>query len=266
VHEGQVTLQYHAGGGVLTGELGHLFGRRKEFPRPMKLVMGLQKPLYHLASARSVDELRLRTQLYFRHGCPPVARDSEEGSRLMLANAFAMNYGFAFRLATYASLRRLAEQAFGPTGSRLVVDSPHNSIYEEEIDGRSVVVHRHNSCRAYPAAKMSGHPVFGKVGQPLLLPGTHRTASYLCVAGDDAERSLYSACHGAGTLISEFEADGRSGPDPQGRSTLRFRYSDAAPTESPHLDNRGVDEALSILAGNGIVRPVARLRPFSVLN
>jgi tRNA-splicing ligase RtcB len=264
--EGQVTLQYHAGGGVLTGELGRLFGRRKDYPRPMRMVMGLQKPLYHLASARSLDELKLRLQLYFRHACPPVARDSDEGTRLMLANAFAMNYGFAFRLATYATLRRLAEQAFGPTGSHLVVDSPHNSIYEEEVGGESVVVHRHNSCRAYPAAKMSGHPVFGEVGQPLLLPGTHRTASYLCVAGDQAERSLYSACHGAGTLISDFAEKGLSGPDPLGRSTLRFRYSDQAPVESPHLDNRGVDEALSILSGHGIVRPVARLRPFSVLN
>ena len=28
VREGQVTLQYHAGGGVLTGEIGHLFARR----------------------------------------------------------------------------------------------------------------------------------------------------------------------------------------------------------------------------------------------
>ena len=47
----------------------------------------------------------------------------------MLANAAAMNYGFAFRLATYAGLRRIARDVFGGSGGRLVVDSPHNSIY-----------------------------------------------------------------------------------------------------------------------------------------
>jgi hypothetical protein len=46
---------------------------------------------------------------------------------------------------------------------------------------------------------------------------------------------------------------------------LRYGYSDAAPEEIPQLDDRGVDAALSILSGNGLVQPVARLRPFAVL-
>lgn len=265
VSEGQMTMQYHCGGGVLTGELGRLFGRRKSYPKPMKAFMALQKPLYHLASARSADEFRLRMQLYFSGGCPPVDRASEEGRRLMLANAFAMNYGFAFRMATYASLRRLADQTFGPTNSRLIVDSPHNSIYEEEVNGRNAIVHRHNSCRAYPAAKMADHPAFSEVGQALLLPGLHKTSSYLCVAGDGAESSLYSACHGAGSMISDFQKRGISGFDPQSRSTLCFGYNDHAPTEDRQLDDLGVNEALGILTNSAIVKPVARLRPFAVL-
>jgi hypothetical protein len=47
---------------------------------------------------------------------------------------------------------------------------------------------------------------------------------------------------------------------------LRFRYDDAAPRVVTHLDDRGVDEALSILVRNGLVRPVARMRPRAVLN
>jgi hypothetical protein len=34
----------------------------------------------------------------------------------------------------------------------------------------------------------------------------------------------------------------------------------------PHLDSLGVDEGLRILAEHDLVRPVARLRPFAVLN
>jgi tRNA-splicing ligase RtcB len=266
LEQGQLTLQYHGGGGVLTGELGRLFGRRKDFPRPLRAQMALQKPSHHLMTARSVSQLRTRLELYFGRSCPPVQRHSAEGERLMLANAFAMNYGFAFRLATYASLRRLAAETFGPFTSRLIVDSPHNSIYEESIGGQPALVHRHNASRAFPAALLPEHATFGETGQAILVPGTHRTSSYLCVCADDAERSLYSACHGAGGVIKDFVSRGLSGPDPQRRSTLRFGYSDAAPTADAHYDDRGIDEAVAILARQGVLRPVARLRPFAVLN
>jgi len=266
VEAGQVTLQYHGGGGALSGELGVLFGRRKRFPRPMRIQMAIQKPLYHLARARSVEEFRRRRALYFSGGFPPVQRDSPEGERLMLANAMAMNFGFAFRMSAFAILSGLLGESFGANGSRLIVDSPHNSIYEEEIDGETAVVHRHNASRAYPASRMAHHSLFGRIGQPLLLPGTNRTSSYLCVAGEGAHSSLYSASHGAGSNIKNFVAHGLSGRDPGGRMTLRFDYSGNGPIEVAQLDDRGVDDTLQILHSHDILRPVARLRPFAVLN
>jgi tRNA-splicing ligase RtcB len=228
--------------------------------------MAVQKPLYHFGRARSLEELRRRRALYFSVPYPPVERESDEGQRLLLANAMAMNYGFAFRLSTYASLQALFRKTFGPTEARLIVDSPHNSIYEEEVDGQLALVHRHNAARAYPAARMAGHPLFSRTGQPLLLPGTNRTSSYLCVAGERAATSVYSAAHGAGTNVKRFLQQGLSQPDRHGRTTLRFDYSRASPTTVPHLDDRGVDDVLEVLSTNGVVRPVARLRPFAVLN
>jgi len=129
-----------------------------------------------------------------------------------------------------------------------------------------VVVHRHNASRAYPASRMAHHPIFGKIGQPLLLPGTNRTSSYLCVAGEGARNSLYSVSHGAGSNIKHFVANGVSGRDPQDRVTLRFDYSGNGPTQVEQLDDRGVDDTLGILAAHDVIRPVARLRPFAVLN
>jgi RNA-splicing ligase RtcB len=266
VEEGQVTLQYHGGGGTLPGQLGVLFGARKRYTRPLRVQMALQKPLYHLARARSLEELRRRASLYFAKGALPIDRAGVEGERLMLANLMAMNYGFAFRLATFATLTALMRESFGTNGTRLVVDSPHNSIYEEEIDGEKAIVHRHNAARAYPASRMSHHPVFSRIGQPVLVPGTSRTCSYLCVGGDGADKSLYSASHGAGTTVQEFAERGLSGRDPRGRTTLRFRYSNGGPSEIEQFDDNGVDEALAILRDDDIVRPVARLRPFAVLN
>ena len=263
IRPGQVTVQFHNGGGVLTGQLGALYARRKSASRMLRTEMAVQRPLTHLLTPRSGMKQRLAA--YFTEGCPSVPVDGDDGRRALLATRLAMNYGFAYRMATYAELRQMARSAFGAAAS-LVVDSPHNSIYEEEVDGTHAFVHRHNACRAYPAAQMTDHPFFAKTGQPLLLPGTNRTSSYLCVPDTDARRSLYTACHGTGSIISAFERSGRSGPDPKGRTTARHRYDGTAPAEVPHLDDRGVDEALGILTGHGLVRPVARMRPFAVLS
>ncbi|MDX6325004.1 MAG: hypothetical protein QOK15_1358 [Nocardioidaceae bacterium] len=266
VSEGQMTLQYHGGGGMLTSELGRLFFRRKDYPRQVKAVNAALKPWFHLRTARSVQQLRERLALYFTDGCKPLDLDSAEGQRLMLANAAAMNYGFAFRVSTYASLRKLAAESFGGTPGRLVVDSPHNSIYEEKVGDTTAVVHRHNSCRAYPAERMPAGTTFATTGQAVLLPGTHRTSSYLAVAGPNAAASLHTACHGAGTVVSDYLRRGISAEDHAGRSTRRFRYTDAAPTEVTHLDDHGVNAALDILVRNGLVAPVARMRPLAVLH
>jgi RNA-splicing ligase RtcB len=265
IASGQITIQYHAGGGVLTGLIGRMFGRRRDYPRKHRAIMAVQKPLQHLATARSLDELRLRRALYFSDGAPPIPRYGTEGDRVMLANAAAMNYGFAYRLAVYAHLRRIAAETLGAARSQLIVDSPHDTLYEEEIAGAPALVHRYKTSRAYPAERMTHHPIFGRTGQPILLPGTNRTSSFLCVADVGAADALYSTCHGTGSIIADFERRGISVADPEGRSTMRFRYADGAPISVPHLDDRGIDGALGILTGHRIVRPVARLRPFAVL-
>jgi tRNA-splicing ligase RtcB (3'-phosphate/5'-hydroxy nucleic acid ligase) len=264
IRAGQVTIQFHNGGGVLTGQLGALYARRKSASRLLRAEMSVQRPLSHLVTARSPGQLKRRLATYFASGSPSIPIDGDDGRRALLATRLAMNYGFAYRMATYAGLRAISKSAFGAT-TRLVVDSPHNSIYEEEVGGALAFVHRHNACRAYPAERMAGHPAFAETGQPLLLPGTNRTSSYLCVPAAGAHRSLFTACHGTGSIISAFERSGRSRPDPLGRTTARHRYDGSAPLSVPHLDDHGVDEALGILTSHNLVLPVARMRPFAVL-
>jgi tRNA-splicing ligase RtcB len=66
--------------------------------------------------------------------------------------------------------------------------------------------------------------------------------------------------------VKRFFESGLSGADPQGRVTLRFDYAGAGPIEVSQLDDRGVDDAVSILTSHDIAHPVVRLRPFAVLN
>ena len=149
----------------------------------------------------------------------------------MLANAAAMNYGFAFRIANYAALRQIAADVFGGTPGQLVVDSPHNSIYEEEVDGEPAVVHRHNSCRAYPAELCQPGTTFAETGQAVLVPGTHRTRRTCASRADRRTRCTPPAMAPA---PSSPTSPGAGSPieDAQQRSTLRFRYDDAAPAET----------------------------------
>jgi RNA-splicing ligase RtcB len=241
-----------------------MYAKRKSASRMLRAEMSVQKPLTHLATAHSREQMANRLANYFSDDCPSIPMSGDDGRRALLATRLSMNYGFAYRMATYSALRSIAKSTLGAT-TNLVVDSPHNSVYEEEVNGAPAFVHRHNACRAFTADMMTGHPAFSETGQPLLLPGTNRTSSYLCVPAASAHRSLYSACHGSGSIISEFARSGQSGADPLGRTTAKYRYDGAAPADVPHLDDNGVNEALGILTGHGLVQPVARMRPFAVL-
>ena len=200
----------------------------QDYPRQLRAAMAVQKPLFHLATARS---LRRSCASGWRCTSPTAARrstlDSDEGQRLMLANAAAMNYGFAFRMATYAALRALAAETFGGAPGRLVVDSPHNSIYEEDVDGEPGGRAPAQLLPGLPGrADAAGHR-FAQTGQAVLLPGH---APHLVLPrgrrATGAQRSLHSACHGAGTVVDQFAERGLSRSDPARRRTLRYRYSE----------------------------------------
>jgi tRNA-splicing ligase RtcB len=66
--------------------------------------------------------------------------------------------------------------------------------------------------------------------------------------------------------VSEHVRRGLSDLDRQGRATRRYRYCDEAPTDAPHVDDNGVNAALDVLVRNGLVSPLARMRPLAVLH
>jgi hypothetical protein len=66
-------------------------------------------------------------------------------------------------------------------------------------------------------------------------------------------------------VVSQYAQSGISTVHPEGHRTLKFGYTDEAPAEVEHLDDKGVNAALNILVGHGLVRPVARMRPMAVL-
>lgn len=259
VHEGMVVVEYHGGGGVWAGEMGRLFVPRKKSSLPRRLRTGVMKAALHATTSPSA--LRERWDLYFHNVRHAVDADSAEGKRLWMSYCTAMNYGFAYRIASYQVIRESLAAAWGaPVDTRLVYDSPHNAVYKETVNGAPAFVHRHNAARAVGPGILADHPL----GQPVLVPGTNRTSSYLCIGAAGSGVSLDSACHGAGTLVDASASAGTAGPDPQ-RVTRRYGYGTSAVKEVAHIGDGGINLAVDILRDEGVVRPVARFTPVAGL-
>src|SRR5690606_23697743 len=138
--------------------------------------------------------------------CAPVG--SDEGRRYLGAMAAAANYGRANRhLLAHATRRCFADAGLGDL--RLLYDVSHNlaKLEPHPVDGtiRELCVHRKGATRAFPP----GHPELPeplrKVGQPVLVPGSMGTASYILVGIADGQ-AFHSACHGAGRVLSRHAA------------------------------------------------------------
>jgi tRNA-splicing ligase RtcB (3'-phosphate/5'-hydroxy nucleic acid ligase) len=202
--------------------------------------------------------------------CAPVG--SPEGRAYLGAMAAAANYGRANRQLLAEAASRVVEQA---TGRRLdlVYDVSHNlaKIEDHKVDGerRSLCVHRKGATRALPPGHPDLPPDLREAGQPVLIPGTMGTASYV-LRGVPGGGAFFSTCHGAGRVQSRNQAARAIGGkelrrrlEQQGiavRGASGRGLAEEAPTA--YKDVSAVVEAAQ---GAGLCRAVARLVPVGVV-
>jgi tRNA-splicing ligase RtcB len=142
--------------------------------------------------------------------CAPV--QSREGQEYFTAMCAGANYAWANRQVITHWVRETFHRFFGSDVEMdLVYDVAHNvaKLEEHTIDGKPkmVYVHRKGATRAFPR----GHPdvpkAYRDVGQPVLIPGSMGTPSYiLCGMEKAMELTFGSACHGAGRMGSRKKA------------------------------------------------------------
>ncbi|CAM5258626.1 RtcB family protein [Streptomyces aurantiogriseus] len=202
--------------------------------------------------------------------CTPV--HSPEGRAYLGAMAAAANYGRANRQLLSDAARRVFRSAAG-TRLSLVYDVSHNLAKAEThtVAGRRrrLCVHRKGATRAFPP----GHPDLPEdlreFGQPVLIPGTMGTASYVLtgVPGGDA---FFSTCHGAGRVMSRHQA-ARAVTGTELRARLeaggiavRPRSLRGLSEETPEA-YKDVGEVVAASESAGLCRTVARLVPLGVL-
>jgi tRNA-splicing ligase RtcB len=223
------------------------------------------------------DHVRAMDQVASRHGielpdrqlaCAPMS--SAEGKRYFGAMAAAANFGWGNRQVITHRIREVWKRQLGG-GLRVLYDVAHNTAKIERYGARTLCVHRKGATRAFGPGHEELPARYRAVGQPVLIPGSMGTASYV-LAGNEgaAELSFSSSCHGAGRAMSRGAAK-RAITGPELRRQLSARgvvvrcASSAELAEEAPLAYKDVDRVVEVVERAGIARRVVRLRPLGVV-
>ena len=205
--------------------------------------------------------------------------DSSEGKAYFAAMSSAANFAWANRqIITHwvrESFAKVLEMPPERLGLSVVYDVAHNiAKYETHaVEGKNikVYVHRKGATRAFP----SGHPdvpaLYRKVGQPVIIPGTMGTSSYVLAGTATALAETWgSTCHGAGRMLSRHQAmkESRNRRIVEELATkgivARAKSRQGLGEEIPEA-YKDVDEIVDVVVKAGLSKKVAKMKPLAVI-
>jgi len=207
--------------------------------------------------------------------CVPVR--SPEGERYLAAMAAAANFAWANRHVLAHEAREAFAAGFDlpaqRTGMQLVFDVAHNlaKLEEHQVAGRpkALCVHRKGATRAFGPGHSDLPEDLRAVGQPVLVPGSMGTASWV-LRGTNENPAFDSAAHGAGRLMSRKQAKRRASGAAV-RDELEAEGISVRPgqvrllsEEAPYA-YKDVDEVVDVCVRARLADKVARLRPLGVV-
>jgi tRNA-splicing ligase RtcB len=203
--------------------------------------------------------------------CAPF--NSQEGQKYFRAMSAAANFAWSNRQMITYLVRKAWDAVLGNARDKLsvVYDVAHNIAKVEEYDGIKVCVHRKGATRAFGPDNFEIPEKYREVGQPVLIPGSMGTASYVLVGTDYAMKEVFgSSCHGAGRTMSRHAALRlRSGQalkkelEQQGIIIRAGSIKDLA-EEAPYA-YKDVDAVVNVVHNAGIAKKVCRLVPLAVI-
>ena len=206
--------------------------------------------------------------------CVPF--NSPEGQRYFAAMASAANYAWANRQMIAHFIRKAWKSVLGEKSSPLVAlyDVAHNIIKKEKyiINGKEteVAVHRKGATRAFPPGHSEIPRKYQEVGQPVLIPGSMGTASYVLVGQKEGEEAFYSTCHGAGRTMSRHEATRRvSGEEViknlESKGIIVKCWSLRGIAEEAPMAYKDIDSVVNVVHNAGLSKKVVKLVPLAVI-
>jgi tRNA-splicing ligase RtcB len=204
--------------------------------------------------------------------CAPIG--TPEADRYFGAMVCAANYAWANRHIIAHWTREVFERYFGSPRLDLIYDVAHNvaKIEEHEVDGerRRLYVHRKGATRSFGPSRLEVPGVYRDVGQPVLIPGSMGTPSYVLCGTDRALGLTFgSACHGAGRVMSRSQAlktfAGQDVKASLARAGIKVKatHPSMLAEEAPQV-YKPSDEVVNVVHNLGIAIKVAKLIPLGV--
>ncbi len=186
---------------------------------------------------------------------------SELGKKYLSAMNCSVNFAFCNRQMITHWVREVFERIFS-SELNLVYDVCHNvaKIEEHVVEGkkRKLCVHRKGATRSF-------------AGQPVLIPGSMGTASYVLLGTKKAEEiSFGSTAHGAGRVMSRHAALGKFRGEEIKKKLLAKNIEvksgswKSIAEEAPDV-YKDIDEVVRVSHELGIGKLVAKLKPLAVM-
>lgn len=232
----------------------------------------------------ATDYLRIMVEAMKNYGIELPDRElacvpfhSKEGQDYFKAMAAAANFAWCNREVISWEIRKAWKNVFGKSGGKLslLYDVAHNiaKIEEHHINGKlqKLIVHRKGATRAFGPGYEEVPELFRHIGQPVLIPGSMGTASYVLVGTEKGMDATFgSTCHGAGRRLSRRAAK-REVDAPQLKKELLAEgiYVQAGSfkgiAEEAPVAYKDVNSVVETVQRAGIARKVAKLRPVAVI-
>ncbi|MDH3361643.1 MAG: RtcB family protein [Nitrosopumilus sp.] len=208
-----------------------------------------------------------------------VPNNSDEGESYRKAMFAALNFAWSNRQMithwTRNSFERVFHQSESDLDMKLVYDVAHNiaKVEKHKVDGkeRKLVVHRKGATRAFPANRDEIPSKYRDLGQPVLVPGSMGTASWILLGKPNSmSLSFGSTAHGAGRTMSRSKARRNYTEDDVKKSLndkgifIKALTRDGVVEETP-LAYKDVDAVVNVSHNLGIATKVAKLVPIGVI-
>ncbi len=201
---------------------------------------------------------------------------SEMGQQYYKSMSAAVNFAFANRQMIAHWVRDVFKKIMGSSeGMDQVYDVCHNvaKFEKHDINGeeKEVCIHRKGATRSFGPGRKEIPEVYRSVGQPVIIPGSMGTASYVLAGTRQAEQlSFGSTAHGAGRMMSRHEARRRFRGE-QIKQDLAEKGIELRSTswrgvaEEAAQAYKDVDEVVKVSHEVGIGKLVVRVVPVGVM-
>ena len=202
--------------------------------------------------------------------------NSSEGKKYFSAMNCGANYAWANRQMIVYFIRKAWKRVLGEKALPLAVvyDVAHNvaKIEKHVLSNQEIelCVHRKGATRAFPPGNSEIPQKYQEVGQPVLIPGSMGTASYVLVGTKKGEESWYSTCHGAGRTMSRHEAMRRvSGQEVvkslESKGIIVKCWSLKGIAEEAPMAYKNIHDVVEVVHNAGLSKKVACLVPLAVI-